>query len=463
VTEPPSAGWSPEPPSWQPPPPPPPSGPYGPDAQSGPWENLGSGPATPYRPQRRIRARLLAAAAVVIALGAGGVATVVALSDTASHGASSPTAAIQKIVDDINASDLAGVLDDLSPAERTSVADPMLKAIDELKRIHVLQPGADPKKVAAVTASIQHLSFGPTIAVNDHVQVVQITGGTVSLAADVSKIPFTKDLVNALFPNGQPGGSAASTVDIGQAVHDRGKPLRFAAQKVSGRWYPSLFYTIADNAVIDANLGQPTTADRIAAVGASSPADAVRQLTTALLNGDVSRAIQLAAPDELAALHDYGGLLIKDVGSHYAAVPVHLDDLQLTPTTSSGNAQRLVVKSIALTTTDGKKIKVDVSGSCVSVTIDQDEQRFCAAQASAQINSLVQNLTGKPVTAAQRTAFDHLFGSTTQAGGIVTTESDGKWYVAPVRTLLEAGTSVLSRVQGDDVIELIRLFANIGH
>jgi hypothetical protein len=122
-----------------------------------------------------------------------------------------------------------------------------------------------------------------------------------------------------------------------------------------------------------------------------------------------------------------------------------------------------VLKSIALTTTDGKKIKVDVSGSCVSVTIDQDEQRFCAAQASAQINSLVQNLTGKPVTAAQRTAFDHLFGSTTQAGGIVTTESDGKWYVAPMRTLLEAGTSVLSRVQGDDVIELIRLFANIGH
>lgn len=433
------------------------------DVQQGQWENLGAETSpTPSRP--RGRGRLVAVAAVVAVLAAGGIATAIAVSDTNTHGAGSPRAAIQQIVDDINASDLAGVLDDLAPAERTAVADPVLKAVGELKRIHVLQATADPKKVDAVHTSIAHLTFAPNIQVNDHVQIVQITGGTVSIAADLSKIPFTKDLVNALFPNGQPTGSASSTLDIASAVQSNdGKPFRFAAQKVGGRWYPSLFYTIADNATVDSGLGSPTAADRIPAVGANSPSDAVKQLADALLGGNLTRAIQLAAPDELAALHDYGGLVLRAVGSTYKAAPVHIDDLQLTSATGTGSVQRLVLKSLALTTNDGKKISVLVAGSCVSVTVNGNEQRICASQTSSQINSLVENLTGKPITAAQRTAFEHLFGSTTQAGGIVVRQTDGKWFVAPVQTVFEAATSILSRMQGDDVIELIRLFASIGH
>lgn len=476
MTEPPTSDHPPEqPPSYTPPPayapppaytpppayapPPPPAG-YA--VQHGEWENLGTETAPPSS-ARRGRGRLLAAAGVVAVLAVGGIATAIAVSDTSKHGAGSPQAAIQQIVDDINASDFAGVLDDLSPAERTAVADPVLKAVGELKRIHVLQPNADARKVDAVHASITHLTFAPDVPVNDHVRIVQLTGGTVSIAADISKIPFTKDLVNALFPNGQPTVSGATGVDIASAVQrNGGKPFRLAAQKVDGRWYPSLFYTIADNAATDSGLGEPTAADRIPAVGADSPNAAVKELVDALLGGNITRAIQLAAPDELAALHDYGGLVLQAVGSTYKAAPVHLDDLQLTPTTSSGGTRRLVLKSVGLTTNDGKKVTVLVQGSCISVTVDGDEQRVCASQTSAQINSLVQNLTGKPITAAQRTAFEHLFGSTTQAGGIVTTEANGSWFVAPVQTIFEAATSILSRMQGDDVIELIRLFASIG-
>ena len=451
MTQPPSSGWSQEEPQYLPPP-------------DGSWENLGTATTVPPSRHPRRRGRLLAAAAVVTALAAGGIATAIAVSDTSRHGAASAQAAIQQIVDDINASDLAGVLDDLAPAERTAIADPMLKAIDELKRIHVLQPSADPKKVDAVHASITHLTFAPTVQVNDHVQIVRITGGSVSISADVSRIPFTKDLVNALFPNGQPSNSGSTTVDIAQAVHDNGdKPFRFGAQKVDGRWYPSLFYTIADNAVVDAGMRAPTAADQIAAVGADSPNAAVTQLVQALLGGNLTRAIELTAPDELAALHDYGGVLLRATGPTYKPAPVRLDSLEMTPTTSSGNSQRLVLKSLALTTADGKKVAVLVQGSCVSVTVGGDEQRVCASQVSAQINSLVQQFTGKPVTPAQRTAFEHLFGSTTQAGGFVTTKADGKWFVAPVQTVFEAATSIVARMQGDDVIELIRLFASIAH
>jgi hypothetical protein len=272
-----------------------------------------------------------------VALAGGAAVSYVAVSDASSHGASSPISAVQTIVSDINGSDLAGLLDDLAPAERDAIATPLLNDIGELKRINVLQPNADPKNVTAVKTSIKALVFAPTVPVNDHEQIVQLTGGTVTIAGDASKIPFTKDFVNALFPHGLPTGtSSTSTVDIAQAVQaNGGEPIRVAAEKVGGRWYPSLFYTIADNAAHSSGLGTPTAGDYVAANGAASAGDAVKQIINALLQGNIARAIQLLSPEELAVVHDYAGLIMRAPGSSYSPSSVHLDSLQVSATAAS--------------------------------------------------------------------------------------------------------------------------------
>ena len=60
------------------------------------------------------------------------------------------------------------------------------------------------------------------------------------------------------------------------------------------------------------------------------------------------------------------------------------------------------------------------------------------------------------LTQAQRDAFAHLFTGLTQVG-LDTTQSDGKWFVAPVRSWLDILTSVLGSLQGNDLIELAHL------
>jgi hypothetical protein len=59
-------------------------------------------------------------------------------------------------------------------------------------------------------------------------------------------------------------------------------------------------------------------------------------------------------------------------------------------------------------------------------------------------------------------ALTHLLGGAT-APGIVTTQSGGSWYVNPVRTIFEASTTILGRLQGNDVTALISIIKGFGH
>lgn len=472
MSQPPPPEWTP-PPQWTPPAqwaapapgqPTPPSTPPGEG-----WEVLGSGAGEPYPAQRKRlggpRGRILAAAVAVIAVVGGGVATYVAVSDSTQQGAASPDAAVQRIVDDINKSDLLGVLNDLAPNERDAVAKPLLADVAQLKRVHVVAPNADLSHLTAVQSAITNLAFAATVPVNDHVQIVQLTGGTVRLHADASKLPFTDEFVKALFPGGLPAQatSGVTTTDIAAAVRGRGgKPIRVAAQKVGGRWYPSLFYTVADNAAADGGLGTPGPADYVAAKGASSPVDAVKQLVQALLGGDVRGAIELLSPDELGAVHDYAGLILKQAGS-YPAAPVHVDNLQLSATPGPDGTQSVSLTSVSLTTKDGQQVSIALDGNCVEVTLPgQDKQRQCASQLSVELDQLAANLDHAPLTAEQKTAVTDLFSGVT-GGGILTSQSGGLWYVNPVRTVFATSTRLLAGLQGNDLLVLVDLVKGFGH
>ena len=270
-----------------------PQGGVGPSRAAGNYGAQGYGPQPP---RSRGRGKLIASAAVVVALAAGGVATYVAMSDTNSNGASSPRDAVQTIVSDLNKSDLVGVLDDLAPGERDALVNPVLEDIKQLKRLQVLKPNADPNNVSGVKFNAQGLTFADqTVTINDRVQIVQLTGGTLDVSSDAAKIPFTRDFLDAAFPHGLPTASNQTQhIDIAQAVRDNNnQPIRIATQKSGGKWYPSIFYTIADGA---AGHEVPTAADAVPAVGGSSPQDVVTKMVNALAQSDYTTAIKLLSP-----------------------------------------------------------------------------------------------------------------------------------------------------------------------
>lgn len=432
-----------------------------PGEPSGPWEPLGGPGDAPQAPRSRGRGKLIASAAVVVALVAGGVATYVALSDKNTTGASSPRKAVTSIVADMNKSDLIGVLEDLAPGERAALVNPTLDNIGELKRLKVLQKGADPKSVTGVSFAAHGLTFDDkTITINDRVRIVQLTGGTLKISADAAKVPFTRDFLDAAFPHGLPAQSSSSTqIDIATAVREQGnQPIRIATQKVGSTWYPSIFYTVADNA---AHHAVPTPADAIAAVGGSSPQDAVKRMVNALLRGDTTGAVKLLSPDELAVMHDYGGLFLRKAGS-YRAPSVTLKNLQLKTDEVSGGATRVLLRSVTVASSNGQQSTVTVDGSCIEVTAPGANRRMCTSDLVTQILNAVQGFgVSLDVTPAQRQALGDLLSGLTKVG-VDTTQSGGKWYVNPVRSYLDVTSSVLSGLKDNDLLELFGFFAKLG-
>lgn len=432
----------------------------------GQWDQLGTGGSgaggsggAARKPSGR--GKLLAAAVVSVAVAGGAVATYAAVSDTNQHGAASPREAVQTIIDDLNKSDLIGVLEDLTPGERAALVNPALDGVKQLKQLKVLNGNADPSAVAGFDFEAKDLKFAPnTIEINDHVQVVELVGGSVTVGGDLRKIPFTAQFLKAAFPAGLPTSKAPETVDVAKAVADNGGPLRLAAQKVDGRWYPSIGYTVADNAAHEAGV-KVSAADYLAPAGASSPEQAVRRTIEALITGDVATAIKLVSPEELPALHDFGGVIAKEGG--YGGLPVRITDMQFRSRAISGGAQRVTATKVSIREeTSGSEITVATDGSCTSMTQDGDTTKLCADDLVDQASSFLQMFgVADSVTAAQRTALGHLITGVTDLG-LDVTEVDGAWYVNPVRSYLDVANAVLGALQGDDAIELTAFFAGLG-
>jgi hypothetical protein len=147
-------------------------------------------------------------------------------------------------------------------------------------------------------------------------------------------------------------------------------PIRIAAQKSGGKWYPSVFYAIAD----------------------------------------------------------YGGLLLRATGDRSCDVTVK--DLQLNAEQVSGTATRVTLSSATVVGASNETM-VQVDGSCVEVTAQGEHKRMCASDFVTQIVSFLEGFgVSAHVTPAQQQAFEDLVTGFTKVG-VDTTESGGQWYVNP--------------------------------
>ena len=245
----------------------------------------------------------------------------------------------------------------------------------------------------------------------------------------------------------------SSTVDIAQKVKQSGKPIRIATQKVGGSWYPSLLYTIADNAVTSSGLQAPSAADRIPANGADSADAAVEGLITSALNGDLRRVGELLSPDELAVVHDYGKLILDRV--HYDPPGVKLRNIGFHDTKTS-DGTRVEITSVEIATADSGVVKVQLNGDCTTITVQGHTQRMCSPDLIGELSPLI----GRDLTAAQRTAIADLFSGIMHATGLETTEVDGKWYVNPLRSYFHLFDALLSGLKGDDAKVLLQLLGD---
>jgi len=416
---------------------------------------------------------LITAIAVVVALIAGGGVYFCAhKSSQGSGGADSPQQAASEMLLSLSNKDPLGVLDKLDPAEAALASDYNKEVTTALQRLQILSPSTAIQSGSKIT--VTGLTLGPTTdKINDHVTVVNVTGGSVTVITDVSQLPLTSKISTAL-------GSKLTklnrtkTFQIADEVAKIGHPIRIATVNRDGKWYTSLFYTAADAWAQQLKTGNPTAADAIAAQGGSSPEDAMNQLLTAATSADYAKIIALLPPQEMAAVHDYGKLLLAKIPASGigGGTPATLSDVKFSDATwnvSDVPGGKLVSLKTLTITTGSRKITVvrDKDAGSLTVTLpDQPSIVFTKDTVGKYIaKALPARLFGG---AASSSSDDETSGSSSSVPpqvlsiignefeqligvGVVMTPANGQWFVSPVRSYSELTVSVLNGLQPSDI------------
>ncbi|ALG08908.1 hypothetical protein [Kibdelosporangium phytohabitans] len=385
----------------------------------------------------------------VVALVAGGLVYFLAIrqSDTVAEGAPTPTAAAENLVNKINAGDVAGLFTVLPPAEAALLRDTNTQMTDELKRLGVYKADADPNKIGGLKATGLKFDEAKKQVVNDHLEINMLTEGQIEINSDMRDLPFNDKFLDEVFPNGvdAPAGQTQK-IDIGKLVQRSKQPIRIATVKVGDQWHPSLFYTIADYALLDGKKKWPATS--VPANGAGSPEEAVKQFVDAALEARIERLIELVPPDEMGALHDAGPALISAIGD-LEPTGAKVDKLE-TETKETTGGTKVVLKSITLTV-EGEQGTISRIGDCYEVKDPQGQTtKFCAADMAKEIGS-------SKMPKAAVTAITHITESVFKEGvGVVTTKVDGKWYVSPGRSFFEVFLQIMRGLQPGDIEGLLK-------
>ena len=423
----------------------PPTAAYGPGGPGGPGGPWGAAPAGPPPRGPRKRWPIVTALVAVVVIAAGVVLGLTVF--RGGGGASTPGEAVTLLATDLADDNYLSALGRLHPAETALAADMSQVVSEQLKRLQVLRPDADPA-AALGTVTFTDLRFDEAAQekVRDNVVINKLVAGKITVNSDASTLPFTDSFKAKAFPNGVPAAGVPSTIDIAQAVAEQREPIRIASVEVDGTWYVSLFYTVADYALRESKIPWPATS--IAAKGATSGEEALKQTVQAVLDQDARRLVELAPPEELAVVHDAGQALIDGAGRGTAT---GAKVVQLETTEQDVRGQRaLTLDKVVVADPSGSQFTLTRSGDCVTVEAGgSGSQQLCASQLAQTFGS---ELAGQPA------AVQRLIPKLAKAAldvKVIVVEEGGSWYVSPSRTVVQLYADLLGAFEPGDIDALI--------
>lgn len=393
-------------------------------------------------PQRR--GTIAVAILTVAALVAGALFAITTLADDGND----PEDAVKAMLAAAAEEDVLGVLEQLDPSERDAIRPGLSALVDELERLGVLGD-ADLGGVSGVDLAFDDVRTA-TRVVNDHVARVRLTGGRAAYRFRADKLPlgaFLRELLGDDLGDTSSAGDDERLEDGGE--EDNG----VTTVKRGGRWYVSIAYSVAEAG--RQLSGRPIGEIRgIAAKGASSPEQAIRDLLTAAAGLDVQRLLELLPPDEMAAVHEYAGLFLDaaEGGAAEARRQVKADvtDVKLRTAREGDEALVSVVSANAIATSDGAPV-FELKDGCVTIKSPPGEPpRGCAGD---DPRSLLDQLGVPFGTNVLPPALD----VDKPELGFVTVKVGGSWYVSPTRTVLRNLVALLRVLDGDD-LEHVRDF-----
>lgn len=356
-------------------------------------------------------------------------------------GAATPQEAVGDLLSSLSQGRYDQALLDITPGEYAALQHPLNDMMSQLVRLGIVTPSTSLSHVPGLSVVFSNPTFSVS-TLSPGVDFVQFTGGTVTGTATPSQLPVGPKLEQVLAP------VIAKAHPVTKTSPLSGNPdAGLAAVEDNGRWYVSLGYSVAEAARRSHHMNLPSALLDIQPSGASSPDGAVQDLMTDIGHLDVTQLLALTPPDELPALRDYASLFLPAVKSKLAGLaswtvsvtsPALHDETKPDGTLVHLDALKIVASNKTMTVTYTKGCATIDTGATFQVC-KSNIQRFLGLahlpQAATNLVNIILSL--KPDT------------------GIMTVEEGGKWFVSPVRTLLDDSDALLAALTPQQVDQMV--------
>ncbi len=384
-----------------------------------------------------------------------------------SDGASSPEAAVHDLFDAIAHRDALGVIESLPANERDVLRDPVVDMASQLKRLGILSSSFKLDAIPGAELSVHDLALSTT-PIGKDVVAVKIVGGTISGRSIPADLPIGPTLHRILHDDlGSTTPTSSSSFSANLADGD----VKLVTVKDGGGWHVSLGYTIAE--AIRGDGPAPDFAAAPVPVGSDSPDGAVRDLVAAAEARDLRKVVSLMAPDEDKALYAYASLFVGKPVSSDSDPSVEISKLELS-VTGSGSTRLVRIEAFAVKlVTSDTTMTMDFDGKCSTVQTTYadgyfstpdlepsfmskaEQQQFQAEQAQQQAQLEQPHRTCAGEAPADGGAADigtlGALGTSVQDFAITVVQIDGRWYLSPVRTLLDTVDRALQKLTPADL------------
>ncbi len=400
----------------------------------------------------RSKAVVGAAVVAVVAVGAAGVFAVRGFSGEAQGGADDPESLGVALMASLENEDVLGVIDVLVPGERDLFRQPAIDFVSELTRLEVLSPEADLAQLAGFDIVLaDELVTVEGTNVDDIVKVRMQAEAEVTIDGDLVPVgSLVTDNMDAAMVDEMRATSETTTEAF---------DVDLAAVQLDGRWYFSVFHTVAEEIRAEEGDDLSIPLAGIGAAGGDSPEAAVDQLLDAVEGLDLELMMQTLNPGEAAALQRYAPLFLDRAQAELDAIPLEWQIVTREFRVEGDGSQRTVfLDALAIDgAIEGEPFSIGFEGDCVRAEFGGETFEECAADATqAELDELDEIFADAPAIKEFIAAIEETFADM-QPVGLELREFEGGWYVSPVSTMSEAMLTFLRALDRQEIDRLIEL------
>jgi hypothetical protein len=408
-------------------------------------------PTSSETPARKRSAGVAVAAIVgaVAIIGAGVFGVTRLVSDSGSGGAATPEEAGLALLTALENEDVLGMMDVLLPGERDTLKEPLVDLTEELSRLEVLSPDASLSDVAGVDIELQDERVRvEETNVPDIVNLEITARGTGTI--DGEQLP-----IGDLVADNLPDDTDLADLDVsGQADPDELETLPITAVEQDGRWYVSMFHTVAEQARRSAEPAVDVPADGVMPAGGDSPEDAVDAFLGGVQDLDLEKLISSLNPDEFQALQRYAPIFLDDAQASLdqavadGGVKVKFADPDYS-VSGSGDTRSISIDYLRLdVTADEETVSAEYEEGCWKVSGGGEDVNSCdLAGDTSTLDEMFDD--PEPVKNLLNTLQDAF--SDYENPGFIVKRVDGQWYVSPIATLSEQLLAGLRALDRDEI------------